>query len=393
MNLHMWKMSGTLLRKGILPTVLMCLTIALAAQSVYAAVPSHATRLSLSTSATQTSVAPVSAPAPCPTPKPYNPKATHCSKVIRATGSPTGETSRGKTSVSYCNGQTYVAWTGVDDRINIGWDYISAPGFFGHKQTFDDWTYEDTNTNPTTLTSPELVCWKAASGQYSDMTRLWIVFTGTDRKLYYGFLQEGNPKIQVHLTIPGQSSVYSPAAATSITGALWVAWRGNTNKYLYIEQTPDGASWYNQQGWTSQTADGGPGFNEYCTTALGCKLWIVWIGTDTPTHHIYVGYYDELNTRTFTFVKGLADYSGLNDDLTLTSFGSTLYLPYAGVDGLFRPNVDISSDGRGVVWNNQQDLSDDQCIWGVGGDVLPGGHLWVAWTRYGDNQIFIQQWN
>ena len=375
--------------------VILCVTVALAVTPAFAAATQRVA--STPTPATTSEAAPT-APTPTLTPAVHcNPKSPHCTGGTVTPNSPiaglTGQYSQGKTSVSYCNGRLYVGWTGLDDRVNVAWG--STGGNFTNVVTLNDWAYYTYSTNPSTFTSPTLACWRPTSGAYSDATRLWVFFTGTDKNLYYGYFS-GDPNdhtLHVHITVPGQSSVFSPAAIVdSSTGALRLAWRGNTTQFIYIARTDNGVSWYNFNNTStgviggSILAAGGPGFAWYCPPGQSCNPWIAWIGTD-PQHLLNVGYWD-LNAGVWRVVKTLADFTGLNDDLTLVPNGSTLYMLYAGV-GLFTVQVDVSTNGS--TWNNNQTAFD--CVWGVGGAIAPGNHLWLFWPESTELEIEVNQWN
>ena len=363
----------------------------LAAQSVLAAAPSYATSPPTHTSPARMFGTSALAPTPSPTPSKCNPKVMHCSKVIKASAQGTGEYSQGKTSVSNCNGRTYVGWTGSDDHLNAAWG--STRGSFPNKATFTDTAYYDRSQNPSIYTSPALVCWTPLSGPYVNDSGLWVIFTGTNKQLYYGFYNGqstgyGVP-LAVHKEIPDQSSIYSPAAIVSIGGTLWVIWRGNTTNYLYVEETPDGVNWYNGQDW-HVNANGGPGFDLYCDPGLPrCMGWIAYM--NTANQHLDIAYLDVDGNQQFYPLGELADFSVKNDDLTLTDYGSTLYLPYSGTGTLPYPNVDVY-DGIKETWTNQQEVN-LYSVFGVGGTVLSGGHLYIWFTHYPDNQIYVQQWN
>src|SRR5262245_36797205 len=99
----------------------------------------------------------------------------------------TGWSAASKTSMSFCNGQLYVAFTQADRRIVVLWNW-NGTVFTGHVK------YLDTSIEPQAgyYAAPALACWKPASGTWSDRTRLWIAFTGTDKKLYYGFHEDSD---------------------------------------------------------------------------------------------------------------------------------------------------------------------------------------------------------
>lgn len=293
----------------------------------------------------------------------------------------TGKYAHGKTSISYCNGQVYVGWTDASDDINISWG--STGGAFSNTVHYIDTVYNIVGTSQ--FTAPALACWRAASGQFSDQTRLWIAFTGTDKKLYYGYFNgtgDNGGRINYHQTVPNQASVFSPALSVQGT-TLRIGWVGVNNRYLNFESTNDAATWFNINTIQSETASAGFGMAIWCPGG-SCSLWFAWPGTDSGDH-IYVGYFSF--TAGWKHAASTADYTCTLCELTLVPQGGTLRIPYAG--GGSNLNVDNSTNGSS--WSNDQSVWN--AVWGVGGAVDGQGHLWLTWTDFTSTQIEIGTYN
>lgn len=303
----------------------------------------------------------------------------------------TGQYAHGKTSMSFCNGQVYVAWTGADDKIRVGWG--STGEGFAHIVTYTDTAYYSQSNS--IYTSPALECWRPASGTYSDKTRLWIAFTGTNNVLYVGYVNgttdNGHP-INGHWVVSNQMGGYqtsnrSPVLAagtgTVQSGTMRIGWVGINNQYLNIELSTTGNSWNSPNTWTAEQANAGLGMTVWCPSGI-CNVWIAWPGTDSG-HHINIGRWN-LSGGGFTRVSGvngLADITCATCDLTLTSQGSTLRMPYCGSNDMI--NVDNSTNGSS--WGNDQGFLG--CIWGMGGAVGGNNNIWLTWPTWAETQIEI----
>lgn len=310
-------------------------------------------------------------------------------------GNITGQSSNGAPSNAYCNGHLYTGWTGGDDHVNVAWDF-NGSGFSG-QVTYSDTTYYNHATNPTTYTRPILACWNPSSGPYAGTTRLWILFTGTNKVLYLGYFDPSDVNhgfetipIHVHTGVPNQTSVLSPAMATQ-GGTLRIGWVGVGNGYLNFESTTNGTTFYSPNVDRDSTADGGFGMTVWCNP--GCNLWFAYPGTDS-SHHIFVEYFG-LSSGVWTDPNGAhptADYTCALCDLTLVAQGSTLRIPYSGATG----NLNIDNSTNGANWSNDQ--GDALSLWGAGAAVDGSNHFWVTfpyWLGYGSSplEIDIFQYN
>jgi hypothetical protein len=328
----------------------------------------------------------ISTPAPSAT--------TSCDpKVQRCSSSPTpnfvinpgdtGQYVHGKTSMSFCNGQTYVAWTEANSQISVAWGW-NGSNFTG-KVKYLDMSYEDLTNG--IYTAPALTCWKAAFGQFHDHPRLWISFTGTDQKLYYGYFNgpgDDGGRINYHLTVPGEKTKVSTALTIGPGGGMRIGWVGLTNEFLYFEGTNDGGTWINKNTITSETASAGFGMVVVCNP--NCFLWIAWPATD-PGTHIEVGNFG-FNSGAWTHTAYTEDFTTRSYELTLVYQNGTLRIPYAGGTGNL--NIDNSTDG-GYTFSDDQSFW--EAVWGVGAAVDAQNHMWVTWSSFSDTQIKIGTYN
>lgn len=291
-------------------------------------------------------------------------------------GGDTGEYTKGATSNAYCNGNLYTGWTALDGHLYVAWNFTGSS--FGHKVEYKDTTYYTYSTNPTTYTRPILACWTPSSGSYSGTTRLWILFTGTNKVLYLGYFDPADEQqapetvsIHVHTAVPNQTSVLSPALSPA-GGTLRLGWVGVNNGHPNFESTNDGVTFFSWNDDANSASDGGFGM-----TLWNGNLWFAYPGF-TTTHYIYVEYF-KFSAGTWVHAAWpTADYTGALDDLTLVPQGSTLRMPYAGVGLANNLNIDNSTDG--VNWSNDQ--SQAGILWGAGAAVDASNHFWVSFPNH-----------
>lgn len=141
--------------------------------------------------------------------------------------------------MSFCNGKLYVAFAQADRGIVVAWNWNGTR--FGNSVK-----YLDTAIQPTFdyFSAPALACWKPATGSFNDQFRLWIAFTGTDQKLYYGYHNDtdaNGQRINFHHNVPNQTSVRSTAMSVQ-GGTLRIGWVGVSNKHIYFQSTNDAST-------------------------------------------------------------------------------------------------------------------------------------------------------
>jgi hypothetical protein len=361
--------------------------------------------------------APVSAAGPTPTSSPgassatptpgCDPKTQRCPNSVEPNGvvnaARTGWSSASKTSMSFCNGKLYVAFAQADREIVVLWNW-NGTLFNGHVK------YADTAMQPTFdyFSAPALACWKPASGTWADKTRLWIAFTGTDKKLYYGFHEDTDVNGQRiepyvnngfhHLSMPNETSVRSPAMSVQ-SQTLRFGWIGINNNYINFQSTTDATTWFSKNTWRSDTAGAGFGMWLYCPGGT-CNLWFAWPGTDSGDH-INVFYYS-LGGGSFQYLRDANNNIIAHplphqtcDKCDLTFVGQTvtagpiLRILYAGRN--LDPDV-LSSNVGGTVWSNDI-IAVFGAVFGMSGAVVDDNHLWLSWVENGDTEVLFGQYN
>jgi hypothetical protein len=303
--------------------------------------------------------------------------------------------------MSYCQNTLYIAWTQANQEIGIGW---GTPGEqFSHWVIYQDTAFEDGNDGH--YAAPAIGCWKSSTGDPNvDQTRLWIAFTGTNRKLYYGYFlstdedaPQGTLDIHWHKTLKnGTTEQMSPfSTAMSVQGAtLRIGWVNPGSHNMHFASTTNALTWFNFNNWTTQSAGAGFGMALYCLGTT-CNIEIAWPANDS-SHSIYIGYFSLAggNWHLVNNADPLPDKTCGLCDLTLLAQGTDqqgtdkateLRLPYAGA------NVDMNvlkSTSGGTSWNN------DFCGWfavfGASGAILPGNRMWITWPDHAANTAMME---
>lgn len=257
---------------------------------------------------------------------------------------------------------------------------------------YKDTTYYTYSTNPTTYTRPILACWRPSSGAYAGVTRLWILFTGTNKVLYLGYFDPSDEQqapetvsIHVHTAVPNQTSVLSPSLSPA-GGTLRIGWVGVNNGYPNFESTNNGVTFFSQNYDSNAKSVGGLGM-----ALWNGNLWFAYPGSGT-THYIYVEYFKFSSGTWVRAAYPTADYTGAYDDVTLVPQGSTLRMPYAGVSLANNLNIDNSTDG--VHWSDDQ--SQAGIMFGAGAAVDASNHFWVTFPNWNSPfapELVIFQYN
>ncbi len=364
-----------------------CLTLFFSPLSVRAADPTptavSSTPTAASTAASATSLA-------TPTPA-CTPKAQQCSGGVSPNTildpAITGWKAASKTSMSFCNGKLYVAFAQADQRIVVAWNWNGT--LFANSVKYMDTAFHTTGY----YSAPALACWKPASGPYSDQTRLWIAQTGTNQKLYYGFLTDSDVNNQwmnpsPHPSMPNQSSVKSPALSVQ-SQTLRYGWVGPSTKHFGFQSTTNASTWFSINTWTTQTASAGFGMWLYCPFG-NCNLYFAWPGTDSG-RHINIGFFSLAggNWNTISGAVPLPNQTCDDCDLTFVGQDSVLRLPYAGRN--LDMNV-LNSDNTGINWSNDTIFASG-AVFGASGAVVTGDHLWLTWVDNPSTDVYLAQYN
>jgi hypothetical protein len=269
----------------------------------------------------------------------------------------TGQTSKAKPVLTFCNGHTYLAWAAADNSARLYIAIGTSPSSFTNVVAFNEYLYRYITTDIQRSTGPALICWNG---------RVYVAFTGTDTRLNVGYF-DGNAAhnyLNAKTTL-SQYTYRSPALAASSDGWLNLAWTGTNNK-LNVIRSGNATSWGAVHTW-GETATGGPGFTNYCYSG-SCNLYIFWFGTDFAVQG-NIGYF-RTSDGTFHFLQSLGNSYRINShpnyDASLAVKGSALYT------GFEAGNVSAAkTTNPGGSWAMTVDPTTENGPYGVGAAYDP----------------------
>lgn len=281
----------------------------------------------------------------------------------------TGQYSKAKPVLGFCNGATYLGWASTESTARLNIAIGTSPSHFTSVVTFNEYLYRDVSL--TRSTGPSLACWNG---------HLYLAFTGTNNYIYVGYF-DGNA---AHNYLNGknqlsQASYRSPALAPSNDGRLNLAWTGADNR-LNVIRTSTGTTWGATYTW-SQKATGGPGFAYFCYS--GCNLYLSWVGTDAA-HQLNIGYF-RISDGGFVFLQSLGNNyqitSATGFDASLAVSGSSiLYMGYELGGGVVNGAKASNSNPSGS-WTHSLNLLTDTGAYGVGAATDPSsGKVYFTFT-------------
>jgi len=280
----------------------------------------------------------------------------------------TGQYSKAKPVLGFCNGATYLGWASTESTARLNIAIGTSPSHFTSVVTFNEYLYRDVNL--TRSTGPSLACWNG---------HLYVAFTGTNNYLYVGYF-DGNAAHNYlnNKNRLSQFSYRSPALAPSNDGRLNLAWTGTDNR-LNVIRTSTGTTWGATYTW-SQTATGGPGFAYFCYG--GCNLYISWVGTDLA-HQLNIGYF-RISDGGFVYLQALGNNyqitSATGYDASLAvSGGNTLYMGFEL--GGTAVNGAKASNPSGFWTRSINTNKDETGAYGVGAATDPSsGSVYFTFT-------------
>ncbi len=205
------------------------------------------------------------------------------------------------------NGQSYMAWTGINTHLTIA-----------HSST------------GTTLTSPKMLSETSAHGPALTVFKSHLFMAWIDIDKHLSITSSSDGRNFAHPITLGFTSFVGPAL-TVFNNQLYAAWTGIDN-HLYISASRDGSSFAPPTFLPRTTSKKSPAL-----AVFNNQLYAAWIETD---HSLHIIRFPNATTYTGVDTPGATSTQGI----ALTVFNNQLYAAWTGIDK--RLSIARSSDGN-----------------------------------------------